>query len=491
MAAGIIDICGFHDRPDRVEPEGEHGRGQGEGEERRLETVPRSDISHGPAIRPGLPRDPVSTQPGDLAAPRGPGGHPAPGWSGGPGPIVRRGGHPGGHPGGGTEARGMKPLPKLDYNRSPFLIIWETTQACDLACSHCRASAQPERAAGELTTVEGQEVLRQAKEIGTPIFILSGGDPLKRRDLFHLIRYGDDLGLRMATIPAATPLLTEEVVRRLKEAGCAQMAQSLDFPTAELHDGFRGVPGAFAKTMEAIRWAHTYRLPVQINTTLTARTAPYLEEMVELVQRLGIVFWEVFFLVPMGRGANLAGLTAGQCEEIFEVLYRLQKKAGFLVKITEAPHYRRYVLQREWAEKAAGARAAGAGHPARHVQNLPKQLIRTEGPGHSIGLATQGVNSANGFMFISHLGDIMPSGFLPIKAGNVRTHSLEQVYRESPLFRALRSPDRFKGICGYCEFNKICGGSRSRAYALTADYMESDPWCAYRPKPRESRAVTV
>ncbi len=378
----------------------------------------------------------------------------------------------------------MEALPRLDYHRSPFLIIWETTQACDLVCTHCRASAQPEPAAGELTTAEGQEVLRQAKELGTPIFILSGGDPLKRRDLFDLIRYGADLGLRMATIPAATPLLTEEVVRRLKKSGCAQMAQSLDFPTAELHDGFRGVPGAFAKTMQAIEWAHENGLPVQINTTLTAKTAPHLEAMVELVQRLGIVFWEVFFLVPMGRGADLAGLTADQCEESFEILYELQKKVGFLVKITEAPHYRRYVMQREWAEEAGSAEIAGEGHPARHVQNLPKQLIRTEGPGNTIGLATQGVNSGNGFMFISHVGDIMPSGFLPIKAGNVRTDSLARVYRESDLFRALRSPDRYKGICGYCEFNKICGGSRSRAYALTGDYMETDPWCAYRPKPR-------
>jgi radical SAM protein with 4Fe4S-binding SPASM domain len=292
----------------------------------------------------------------------------------------------------------------------------------------------------------------------------------------------------MATIPAATPMLQEDVVRRLKEAGCAQMAQSLDFPTAKLHDEFRGVPGAFAKTMQAVEWAHKYSLPVQINTTLTAKTAPYLEQMVDLVQKLGIVFWEVFFLVPMGRGAELAGLTADQCEEIFETLYRLQKKSNFLVKITEAPHYRRYVMQREWAEEAEASAAQGEGHPARHVQNLPRQLIRTEGPGHTIGLATQGVNSGNGFMFISHLGEVMPSGFLPIKAGNVRTHTLESVYRESELFLALRSPDRFKGICGYCEFNRICGGSRSRAYAITGDYMETDPWCAYRPKPKPAGA---
>ncbi|HET9482064.1 MAG TPA: radical SAM protein, partial [Candidatus Polarisedimenticolia bacterium] len=222
-------------------------------------------------------------------------------------------------------------MPRVDYSKSPFLIIWEATQSCDLVCRHCRAAAQPDADPRELTTAEGENVLRQAKEMGTPIFILSGGDPLKRQDLFHLVRYGADLGLRMATIPAATDLLTEDVVRRLKEAGLSQMALSLDFPNAARHDAFRGVPGAFDKTMRAIEWAHRYDLPLQINTTLCAESAQYLERMVELVETLDIVFWEVFFLVPMGRGEGLGGLTAQQCESIFEVLYRVQKTSSFLV----------------------------------------------------------------------------------------------------------------------------------------------------------------
>jgi radical SAM protein len=366
-------------------------------------------------------------------------------------------------------------MPRLDYNTTPFLIIWETTQACDLTCSHCRASAQPARDPAELTTEEGEGLLRQAAAMGTPIFILSGGDPLKRPDLYRLIRYGAGLGLRMATIPAATPLLTEEVIVKLKEAGCGQVAFSLDFPTAEQHDAFRGVPGAFARTMKAIEWAHAHGLPVQINTTLHGGADPYLEEMVELVERLGIVFWEVFFLVPMGRGTTLGGLTAGQCEEVFEVLYRVQRKNRFLVKVTEAPHYRRYVAQREREEAGDGASPGGA------VTDLPRQLLRTEGPGHSIGLAAQGVNSGNGFLFVSHTGEIYPSGFLPVRAGNVREQGLAETYRESELFRALRASERFTGVCGVCEFNRICGGSRSRAYALTGSWLASDPWCAYRP----------
>jgi len=380
----------------------------------------------------------------------------------------------------------MRKMPQLDYNRTPFLVIWETTQACDLACHHCRASAQPEHHPGELTTAEAENLLKQASDLGTPIFILSGGDPLKRHDLFHLIRYGADLGLRMATIPAATPLLTEDVVRRLKESGLSQMAVSLDFPRASLHDSFRGVPGAFAKTMQAIEWAHKHGIPLQINTTLCGESAPHIDEMAELVQKLGIVFWEVFFLVPMGRGTNLTGLTAERCEEIFEVLYQVQKKSSFLVKVTEAPHYRRYVAQREKAEEGRVSEADTG-----PVHALPKQLIRTEGPGHSIGLASQGVNSGNGFLFVSHTGEVFPSGFLPINAGSLREKSLEWLYRDSPVFRELRQPDKFLGVCGYCEFNRICGGSRSRAFALIGHHLASDPWCLYKPIPPKREAPAV
>jgi radical SAM protein len=364
-------------------------------------------------------------------------------------------------------------LPQVDYERTPFLVIWETTQACDLACHHCRASAQPLRDERELTTEEGESVLRQIAEMGTPICVLSGGDPLKRPDLYRLIRYGAGLGLRMATIPAATTMLTEDTVRRLKEAGVSQMAVSLDFPRADLHDGFRGVPGAFAKTLQAIEWAHAHDLPVQINTTLCGESAPYLEEMVGLVKRLGVVFWEVFFLVPMGRGSTLQGLDARQCEDLFAILYRAQKEAKFLVKITEAPHYRRFVAQREQAE--------AGGRTGREHGDLPMQLVRTEGPGHTIGLAPQGVNSGNGFLFISHTGEIYPSGFLPIAAGHVRRDRIADVYREAPLFRDLRHPGGFGGVCGACEYNLICGGSRSRAFALTGDHLAADPWCLYQP----------
>ncbi len=368
----------------------------------------------------------------------------------------------------------MRP-PAVDFASAPFLVIWETTQACDLACSHCRASAQPNRHPGELTTEEGERLLAETAEMGTPVFILSGGDPVKRPDLCTLIRRGKQLGLRMGTIPAATHQLTEDLVKQLKDAGLDQMALSLDFPRAELHDAFRGVPGAFAKTMAAVEWAHRCELPLQINTTLCARSAPFLQEMTEVVERLGIVFWEVFFLVPVGRGETLDGLTAGQCEVLFRILYRVQKRSSFVLKITEAPHYRRYVAQQE----ARNGRHAGPAHADAAV--MPRLLTRSEGPGHTVGLAPRGVNAGNGFAFVSHTGDVFPSGFLPVLAGNVRSQRLPDLYRNSALFRILREPDKLRGRCGRCEYRRICGGSRSRAYALTGSYLATDPWCGYKP----------
>ena len=378
----------------------------------------------------------------------------------------------------------MRP-PMVDFTAAPFLVIWETTQACDLACTHCRASAQPERNLGELSTAEGEKLLADTAEMGTPVFVLSGGDPAKRPDLCHLIAYGKKAGLRVGTIPAATATLTEDFVQRLRDAGLDQMALSLDFPNADLHDAFRGVPGAFAKTMAAVEWAHRAGLPLQINTTLCARSVPFLEEMAALVEGLGIVFWEVFFLVPVGRGEGLDGLTPAQCEAAFEILYRVQKRSSFLVKVTEAPHYRRYVAERE----AERDRAEPTDTPA-----MPELLTRSEGPGHTVGLAPRGVNAGNGFAFVSHTGDVFPSGFLPLRAGNVRSQPLPEIYRESPLFRALRDPEALHGRCGRCEYVHICGGSRSRAYALTGDILATDPWCGYQPvgsRPQRASARAV
>ena len=361
-----------------------------------------------------------------------------------------------------------------DFDQAPLLVIWETTQACGLSCRHCRASAQPGRNPGELSTDEGLRLVDAVADMGTPLFILSGGDPLSRPDLAELVRHGKSRGLRVATIPAATEQLTFERLAELKDAGLDQIAFSLDFPRADLHDGFRLAAGAFDRTIQAAGWARQLGLPLQINTTVCGETAPYLAELGHFVGNLGVVFWEVFFLVPVGRGTALSGLAAHECERIFDLLYRTQKRGRFIVKVTEAPHYRRHVAQRE--RHAAGQR----GRPAPGM-NMPALLTTSEGPGHTVGLAPRGVNAGNGFLFVSHRGEIFPSGFLPFPAGNVRTHDLAEVYRCSPVFQQLRDPERLSGRCGRCEYRSICGGSRSRALALTGDLFATDPWCVYEP----------
>lgn len=343
-------------------------------------------------------------------------------------------------------------MQNVDFDHAPFLVIWETTQACDLACKHCRASAMPGPFPGELSTDEGKRLIEQVAGMGTPLLVLSGGDPASRNDLIELVAYAKSRNLRVATVPAATPRLTFDLVKRLKEAGLDQIAFSLDFPRAELHDAFRGVPGAFDKTLQAIQWAHHVGLPPQINTCVWDESRHYLAETVELAERLRIVFWEVFFLVPVGRGNMIRGLTPEACEQAFEILAAAQAKKKFVVKVTEAPHYRRFLAQRHEKEIGRG------------------------GP-----LAGKAVNAGNGFLFVSHLGEIFPSGFLPLSAGNVRKTSLATAYRDTPLFQSLRDPDRLVGRCGRCPFKTLCGGSRSRAFALTGNPLDTDPWCGYDP----------
>ena len=238
----------------------------------------------------------------------------------------------------------------MDFNQAPFIVIWETTQACDLVCVHCRAKAQPLPLPGELSHKEGLALLDEIADMGAKVCVLSGGDPLKRADLLDLIRHGKSKGLRMATIPAATTLLTQDVVQALKDAGLDQMALSLDASTPEAHDQFRGVTGAFRKTLEAIRWAHEAQLPVQINTVMSQHDFDDVDQLIELVRRLNVVFWEVFFLVPVGRGAEIPGLSAEQYEQVFAKLYYVARNAPFIVKVTEAPRFRRYYYEQRLQE---------------------------------------------------------------------------------------------------------------------------------------------
>ena len=353
----------------------------------------------------------------------------------------------------------------IDFSERPFLAIWETTQACDLACVHCRASAQPERHPMELSTEEGKRLIDAIAAMRVPVFVLTGGDPIKRPDLFDLISHARRVGVRVSLTPSATPLLTREVVFRLKDAGLARLAVSMDGASAATHDAFRGMSGSFARTLDAVRWANEAGLPVQINTTFSRRNIGEIDELVTLMEQLKITLWSVFFLVPTGRGKLNDLLNADEFEQVFARLYQLSQIAPFDIKTTEAQHYRRYLLQQRAAERRVGI-----------TMESPEKLPDT------IGRAPRGLNDGKGFVFISHTGDVFPSGFLPVSAGNIREQPLARIYRESPLFLALRDPSRLEGKCGACEFKQICGGSRARAYALTGNPFDEEPCCSYIPR---------
>lgn len=354
----------------------------------------------------------------------------------------------------------------VDFNERPFLAIWEVTQACDLACVHCRAAAQPERHPMELTTDEGKDLIEQIAAMKVPVFVLTGGDPIKRPDLFELIEHARTVGVRVSLTPSATPLLTREIILQLKEAGLARLAVSLDGARAETHDAFRGMAGSFARTLNAIRWANEAGLPVQINTTFSRRNRAEMDDIAKLVESLRITLWSVFFLVPTGRGKLDDLPSADEFEQIFARIYRLSKTASFDIKTTEAQHYRRFLLQQRVAERKAGAWAGPE----------PKKMADT------IGRAPRGLNDGKGFVFISHTGEVFPSGFLPLTAGNIRRQPLSTIYRDSALFMRLRDTSMLKGKCGACEFQEICGGSRARAYALTGDACAEEPCCSYIPR---------
>ena len=361
--------------------------------------------------------------------------------------------------------------PHLDFSERPFIVIWETTQACDLACVHCRACAQPLRSALELNTEEAKQLIDEVKMLGAPVFVLTGGDPLKRPDIFELVEYASNHGVRISLTPSATPLLTQEAIHKLKQCGLARLAVSLDGPNAGVHDTFRRVPGSYDWTLSAVRWAREISLPVQINTTITRHNLEYLDSIIALVEQLDVVLWSVFFLVPTGRGSAIDLISPEEFEQVFEKLYETSGRVSFDIKSTEAQHYRRFVLQRRTEE-----RRKGNGHSM-----LPSPDVGTP---DGIGRAPRGVNDGKGFVFISHLGEVFPSGFLPVSAGNIRKQSLAELYRHSPLFVSLRDSTNLKGKCGVCEFREVCGGSRARAYALTGDIFAEESCCTWQPKSR-------
>jgi radical SAM protein len=355
-----------------------------------------------------------------------------------------------------------------DFDMAPFTIAWEITRACAYACVHCRADAQHKRDSRELSTAEAKTLIDRLAAFGNqPILIFTGGDPMMRPDLFELIAYATERGLRCSLTPTATALPTRERLEKVREAGIRRIALSLDAPRPDIHDHFRQVPGSWQRTLDILHRAQEVGLSVQVNTTVSKHNVDILHEMIPFIQEVNAVQWSVFFLVPTGRAQLENMISPEQHEKVFNWLYDLSQSAPFDIKSTAAPMYRRVAIQRKRAE-ASGTPVTFQGAGFQYADGLNRP--------------TKGVNDGNGFLFISHIGEIQPSGFLPITAGDVRTDDIVDVYRHSKLFTDLRSPDKIKGRCGICEYRDVCGGQRGRAYGVTGDYLETDPACSYIPK---------
>ncbi|TKC15479.1 TIGR04053 family radical SAM/SPASM domain-containing protein [Robertmurraya kyonggiensis] len=370
----------------------------------------------------------------------------------------------------------------IDYNENPFIAIWEVTRACQLKCVHCRADAQTKPDPRELTHEEGIQLIDQIYEMNNPMLVFTGGDCMMREDLFDLAEYAVKKGMRVSMTPSATANVTKERMERAKNVGLSRWGFSLDGPTPEIHDHFRGTPGSFDLTLEKIKYLNELEMPLQINTVISRYNYDHLEQMAELVKDLKAIMWYIFLLVPTGRGQEDACITPAEHEKVFRWLYDLSKTAPFDIKTTAAQHYRRVVLQQKARE-----------HRIDSSEIRYEDTITTDHASMIDGLkrAPKGVNDGNGFIFISHVGDVLPSGLLPIKVGNVREKPLKEIYRESPVLKELRNPDLYKGKCGVCEYRFVCGGSRSRTYAVTGDYLESEPYCVYTPMALRGKKAVV
>src|SRR5262245_9265866 len=359
----------------------------------------------------------------------------------------------------------MKPphVPFPNFNEAPFLVIWEVTRACALACVHCRADAVPCRDPRELTTEEGCRLIDQVRAFGArpPLLVLTGGDPMRRPDLTQLVRYASNGGMTVAMTPSGTAAATRDRLSALKDAGLSRLAISLDGPAPETHDAFRRVRGSYAWTMRIVESAVQLDLPLQINSTVSRLTLPYIDAIAQRISELPVTLWALFFLIQTGRGAGLEQISAEECEWTLNHLYDLSLRAPFGIKTTEAPHYHRVVWQREHEHN--GDAKMPALQRRRHLR------------------APRSVNDGNGFVFVDHIGNICPSGFLPEARGNVRTDDIGEVYRTDAMFLCLRDADALLGKCGRCQFRHVCGGSRSRAFAATGQIMASDPLCIHMP----------
>ena len=352
-------------------------------------------------------------------------------------------------------------MPSTSENgvRPPRVLAWETTAACNLKCKHCRGSSTENSAEGELSTEEAKQMLREIRETGMPIIILSGGEPLMRSDIFEIARYGTDLGFRMALATNGTPV-TEEIAFKIRDAGIQRVSISLD-GREKTHDAFRCIPGCFVESMKGIQNLKKAGVEFQINTTVSRFNINEMEDVHNFTKEIGAAAHHFFFLVPTGRGAELTEfeITPEEYENALGWLYDLSKRTELQIRPTCAPHYFR--ILRQQAKKEG-------------IEITPKT--------HGLDAMTKGCLGGISFGFISSIGEVNPCGYLPVSAGNVRKQSFKDIWENAKVFNDLRNYSKYEGKCGACEYKNVCGGCRARAYSETGNYMEEEPLCSYYPE---------
>lgn len=339
------------------------------------------------------------------------------------------------------------------------LIAWEVTRSCNLACKHCRAEAHPEPYDEELGTEEALALIDTFPQAGNPLIIFTGGDPMMRPDVYQLIEHASSKGLTCAFAPNGT-LIDEASAQKIAAAGVGRCSISIDGADAAKHDAFRGIPGAFDASMRGIRHLKRAGVPFQINTTVTRDNLADFKKIFNLCQKIGAAAWHIFLLVPMGRASELEDqvITAAEYEDVLNWFYDFRKTTDMSLKATCAPQYYRIMRQRA------------------HAENTP---VTRECFG--MDALTRGCLGGTGFCFISHTGQVQPCGYLELNCGNVRETPFPEIWEKSEIFQNLRNPDKYEGKCGKCEYHRVCGGCRARAYSMTGNYLGEEPLCAHRP----------
>ncbi len=342
--------------------------------------------------------------------------------------------------------------------KPPRLIAWELTNACNLACIHCRASAIKDPAPDELSTAEAKHFVDELVEY-KPIIILTGGEPLLRSDVYDVAKYASGHGLRVVLATNGT-LLTPQIARKLKDVGIQRVSISIDGSTKETHDTFRGEPGAFDAALHGIDILKNGGISFQVNTTITKRNLSEIPGIYDLALELEASALHIFLLVPTGRGEEIESeeIPPDEYERVLNWFYDKSKDKRIQLKATCAPHYFRIMRQR--------AKAEG---------------IRITRETHGLEAMTKGCLGGSGFCFVSSTGNVYPCGYLPALAGNIRQKPFKMIWEKSKVFNDLRDPDKLKGKCEVCEYRTVCGGCRARAYASTGDYLDEEPYCVYAP----------